>query len=255
MKHIIGSIRLLWIVLTMALFLSGYWVTRLFFKHTPEAAFRLRRNWIRIACLPIMNIHIDLKGEIDTSRPALVISNHRSFLDPVIQAKFVDAYIIAKAEIAEYPLINKGAEATGIIWVKRESKESRSATRKAYIETIKRGYNVMVYPEGTVSTTKKTFPFKAGTFFEAVEHNIPIIPMALEYRDASDMWTIPSLVKQYFKQCGKWRIETKLSIGEPMTATDGEELRKMAEDWVNQELSEMQKDWSRAFPSASNQSA
>ncbi|MBK7700798.1 MAG: hypothetical protein IPJ39_19750 [Saprospiraceae bacterium] len=37
--------------------------------------------------------------------------------------------MIAKAEVAGYPIINKGAELTGVIWVDRNDQSSRTATR------------------------------------------------------------------------------------------------------------------------------
>lgn len=243
---ILAIIRALLLLLSMGLFLIVYGVTRLLWPHTKDSAFNLRRNWIKYVCLPVLNVKTIVKGK-PAAGAGLYVSNHRSFLDPAIISRYLDAFIIAKAEIADYPLINKGAEVTGVIWVRRDSKDSRAATRQAYIDTIAEGYNVLVYPEGTISTDKETLPFKRGTFNEAAKNNFQVVPVVLEYRDKSDIWTINSLLKFYIKQASKWSIQTKLSFGEPISSTDGDVLHDTAYQWINTELASMQEGWSRAF--------
>ena len=228
----------------MSIFLLSYAISSLFFGNTPERAFRLRRRWIRWMALPILNIKCDVKGKPPVT-PALYVCNHRSFSDPLINCAFLDAYVIAKAEIASYPIINKGAEATGVLWVKRDSLKSRSATREKLVETLLKGYNVLVYPEGTVGVTPETLKFSKGTFTEAVKNNIPVVPIALEYRDTKDMWQNTNVLQHYYSQFATWKTEIKMSFGPAMTANDGPALSLKAHDWINQELKEMQKDWSR----------
>lgn len=245
---ILAIIRAIILVLTMFLFLLLYAISRIVLPHTKETAFALRRRWISWICLPVLNIKTTVSGK-PSDGAALYVCNHRSFLDPAIMSKYLDAFIIAKAEIANYPIINKGAEVTGIIWVRRDSRDSRAATRQAFVDTIKSGYNVLVYPEGTISVEKESLPFKMGTFHTAAKEGFAVVPMALEYRDASDLWTIYSLPKYYIKQASKWRIETKLTFGPALTSADGEQLHTQAHSWVNAEMKQMQDGWTRAWPS------
>ncbi len=224
--------------------LLGYAFTTIFKGNTPERAFRLRRRWIRWVVLPILNIKYKVKGKPPIT-PALYVCNHRSFVDPLINCAYLDAYIIAKAEIAKYPIINKGAEMTGVLWVKRDSTKSRNATREKLVETLLDGYNVLVYPEGTVGVTPETLKFSKGTFAEAVKNNIPIVPIALEYRDTKDLWQDTSFVQHYFNQFASWRTEVKMSFGPAMTAEDGPQLSLDAQAWINAELKEMQQDWTK----------
>lgn len=224
--------------------LSLYTISTLFKGNTPERAFRLRRRWIRWVVLPTLNIKCDVKGTPPVT-PALYVCNHRSFIDPMINCAYLNAFIIAKAEISKYPIINKGAEMTGVLWVKRDSIKSRSATREKLVETLLNGYNVLVYPEGTVGVTPETLKFSKGTFAEAVKNNLPIVPIALEYRDTKDMWQDTSFLQHYFNQFTSRRTEVKMSFGPAMTASDGPQLSLDAHAWINAELKEMQKDWSR----------
>lgn len=240
--YIVAAIRGLAIVLTMILFLLGYALSRIIFKHTKASGLRLRKFWITYVAFPILNLKVEVKGK-PQSDAALYVCNHRSFTDPIAISKYLNAFVIAKAEVASYPVINKGAEVTGVLYVKRDDKNSRTETRKAFIDVIKGGYNILIYPEGTISTKKSPFPFKKGTFYEAVKEGVTLVPVAIEFRDKKDLWTIHNFIGQYFNQFSKWKTEVKLSFGPPLVAEDGEQLLNAAYNWINEELDVMQKDW------------
>ena len=231
----------------MVIILTGYSISLLFSEHTDERAFTLRRNYIKLI-MPIMNVKIELKGEASVT-PALYICNHRTFFDPVILCRYLNAFVIAKAEIANYPIINKGAERTGVIWVKRESLTSRKNTKNALVENLQNGRNILVYPEGTTHNEKTVLPFKKGTFHEIAKINIPAVPTVVEYRDEKDMWKGRSLVSQYFRQFSSWRTYVKVEFGEAIYYKDGQKIRQECEEWVNHTLAAMHPNWSKAFPS------
>lgn len=191
---------------------------------------------------PILNLKVQVKGQ-PQAEPALYVSNHRSFTDPIVVSKYLNAFVIAKAEVASYPIINKGAEVTGILYVKREDKNSRSQARKEFVDVIKSGHNILVYPEGTISRNKEPIPFKKGTFFEAAKESITVVPVAIEFKNKKDLWTIPNFVGQYFNQFSKGKTEAKLSFGPPLKSKDGEELLSESYNWIKRELDSMQENW------------
>ncbi len=196
--------------------------------------------------LPILGMKIDMKGEI-YEKPALYVCNHRTLSDPVAITYFLNAFVIAKAEVADIPLLNKGAKITGIIYVKRESKDSRKATRQAMIDTVKSGLNVLVYPEGTTNGNLETLPYRPGTFVEAAKHGIPIVPVVLEYKTKWDLWLDHGIPHQWFKQFWKLRTHCKMVIGEPVVSDDFEWMRKEIEDWSNAEIISIHEDWEGSY--------
>ncbi len=244
--YIVAFIRAIIIFGSILIFLLLYTLSRVIIKHNERRAFMLRKNWLRWIAIPVLNIKIRKKGD-PINIPALYVSNHRSFADPIVLCRFLDAFVIAKAEVASYPIINKGAELTGIVYVKRENKDSRNTTREKMVSLVKNGYNVLVYPEGTVGKEKGTLEFKKGTFIEAAKNNFPVVPVTIEFSHPEDMWTIPNFILQYFKQFSKWRTEVKLHFGDPIRHEDGIQLANIAHTQINQQLSIMQKDWSRVF--------
>ena len=241
-QNILAAIRGVLLIVMMALYLLGYAVTRIFWKHTKSSGLSLRRAYISQMAFPILNIKIKVEGK-PFDGPALYVCNHRSFSDPIISSKFLNAFIIAKAEIADYPIINKGAEVTGIIWVKRTDRNSRANARREFVEVVKGGHNILVYPEGTVNKEPQLMEYKPGTFIEAVKNNIPIVPLVLEYRDDKDLWYDSGLVAHFFKQFGKLFTQSKLIIGPPMTSDDGIALRDKVQKWSQAQVNDMHKGW------------
>ena len=211
-----------------------------------ERGFKHRRIWARNA-LFLLGIKVDaITGRLPTES-GLLISNHRTLLDPIIQLAYIDAFIIAKAEVAKLPAISQGARATGIIFVKREKLKSRYAARQKTEELLNTGYNVLVYAEGTTIVTRTTGTFKIGTFAIAAANDIPIIPVAIEYPKEKDYWFEASMAKQIFGQIGSWRTRVKLHIGEPLKGSDAQHLMKTVKSEIDQNLIKMQQGWSEIF--------
>lgn len=231
----------------MAIFLLVYGISLIFSKHTDKRAFRLRRNYLRLLCLPILNIKVEFSGEL-TNKPSLYVANHRSFSDPAIICRYLEAFVIAKAEVADLPVLNIGAKATGVLYVKREDQSSRNAAREAMISHIKNGRSILVFPEGTVGNQQFTKEFKSGTFREAAKNGIPVVPVTLEYQSPLDMWESGGLVNQYFRQYSKWTTYTKLHISSPILPHNPEEHSTLtAKKEINIQMEQMQRDWSKAF--------
>ena len=240
--YLIAGIRGVGLLLAMVIALLLYALSRIFVRHTKASGLRLRKGWIKYVAYPILNLKTEVKGK-PVDGPALYVCNHRSFTDPVVISKYLNAFVIAKAEVASYPVISKGAEVTGILYVKREDKTSRVETRRAFVEVIKNGHNILVYPEGTISIDKNPLPFKKGTFFEAAKEGIQVVPVAVEYKHRKDFWTIANFIGQFFNQFSKWNTQAKLSFGPPLQSEDGEQLCQQAYDWIQNELQNMQEDW------------
>jgi 1-acyl-sn-glycerol-3-phosphate acyltransferase len=219
-----------------------YLVTRPFLKHTPERAFALRRSWLKNVAFRVLNFKVTVEGR-PFDKSALYVSNHRSFSDPLILCRYLDAFIVAKAEVMKYPIINLGAELTGVLYVKREDKISRSDVRDNMTKVMRQGYNILIYPEGTIGRYSYTLPFKEGAFKETVTQGFSVFPVAIEYKDQRDIWIYANFLTQYLHQFSKWKTEVKLSFGSEIIENDGAKAKEKARDWINKELVTMQKDW------------
>lgn len=217
-----------------------------FTTRSAALGFKYRKKWGR-SSTRILGIRIDELISIEINEPVLFVSNHRSMTDPMVQTGIFDSYIIAKNEVGSIPIIGKGAEMTGIVLVKREHLRSRQEAQNKTKELLKEGKSVLVYAEGTTGAEKKTIPFKIGTFKAASELQIPVVPIAIEYRDTKDMWTHGTLRAQLFRQVGHYRTHVKMRMGEPIKCEDPQQLLAITQSWIDAQLVDMQKGWSEAF--------
>ncbi len=214
---------------------------------TTERNFKLRRFYISLIN-PILGVRSSIEGQV-LNEAALYVCNHRSLSDPLITAAKVDANIIAKAEVAKIPILDSGAKLTGIIYVDREAKSSRSAVREKMVETIKSGTNVLVYPEGTVNPNIELMEYKPGTFIEAAKNNIPVVPIVVEYYSLKDLWYNRKMVAHFFLQFGKLFTKSKMSIGPAFRNEDGIELRDQIMKWSQAKINEIHIGWGSYFES------
>lgn len=58
-------------------------------------------------------------------------------------------------------------------------KESAIVCMKRCNKHLKNGVSMMFFPEARRSDTGELLPFKKGAFYLAIEHQVPIIPMAI----------------------------------------------------------------------------
>lgn len=243
---ILASLRAIILILSLLIVLPPYIIiTSVFIENTPKRAFWIRRQWVRFAKV-VLGIIVTSEGKA-SDRHALYICNHRSFSDPLILAGLVDTYVIAKAEVAQLPLISKGAEMTGVIYVQRDDKNSRTAVRERMVEVLLEGKNVLVYPEGTTNNGLFPLPYKKGTFIEAAKNNIPVVPVVLEYKKEKDLWYKSSMVKHHFKQFGRLTTRCKVIIGPPMYDEDGLALSEKAENWTRENILDIHRNWNSYF--------
>jgi len=239
---LLAGLRGITLVVSMVLWLMYYLITRPFLGNNPDRAFALRRSWLKYMAYPVLNFKVTIVGK-PIDKACLYVCNHRSFSDPLVLCRFLDAFVVAKAEVMNYPIINWGAELTGVLYVRREDRNSRSEVRNNMTKNIKNGYNILVYPEGTIGRFSHTLPFKDGAFREIAAQGFSVVPIAIEYKDQRDIWIHANFITEYLYQFSKLKTEVKLSFGSEITGSDAIIVKEKAYKWINQELLSMQKDW------------
>jgi len=115
---------------------------------------------------------------------ALVVLNHVSHLDPVVDAVFVHRCkrvprFMAKDSVAAAPIFGRMFLGSGGIPVYRGSASAGDSLRAAH-QALRDGKVVVIYPEGTVTKEPGHWPKRAftGAARLALENDVPIIPIA-----------------------------------------------------------------------------
>ncbi|MEP7321389.1 MAG: lysophospholipid acyltransferase family protein [Saprospiraceae bacterium] len=189
--------------------------------------------------LSILGYRIYKHGQFEQITPAIYISNHRCFSDPILALCYFDFLPMGKAEIENYPLIGYGAKITGILFVKRDDKTSRHKAIHAMKEALQQGISVFLCPEGTTNVGQTTKEFKKGAFEVSCELKVPIVPLAMVYHDpAKDFW-LPgnSLVQHFVRQFGAWRTTVDVYFPEKsFSDTDPVLLKQACKNWIDEKL-------------------
>lgn len=250
-----GYGRLILIVLVSAFFLLVVTVIRILPGDRYRMGLSSRRLWSRI-CLWILNFRVQVIGKIPRDRNYLFVGNHRSSLDPFVFLAHGYANPVSRGDVKNYPIIGKGAEITGIIFVDKESRSSRGATKEAIYQGLKNGKSIMIYPEGKTGAQPLTATFQKGSFEQAAELRVPIVPFAIEYKSIGDYWDhSDTMLQHYLKNLSKPRTDIRLTVGEPFEGDNSWTLLRQSQQWINEKIVEMRKDWGGLAQSATDAGA
>lgn len=122
----------------------------------------------------------------------LLIANHPSAFEDVGIPALFPVRSLAKMEVKDWWFAGRIAQAAGLLFVKRESRESRRAAAGAITAALKQGRNVAIYPEGGCKGRRIFLPFKFGVFDISLATGIPIVPVFLHYESQQDFeWAPP----------------------------------------------------------------
>lgn len=200
---------------------------------------RIRRKWAR-RLLPAVGVRLSVRGTIPEG-PCLLVANHRSYLDPILILQDVDVFPVAKAELAKWPLIGKGAAMAGILYLKREETGSRVGTLKQMIDKIQSGFPVLIFPEGTTSSRSDTLPFKKGAFKMAAQNGIPTVPVAICFSNPADYWVgKTTFLAHAAKRFAEPEIQVSVVYGNAVSNPDAGFLLEQTQSWINQTLGAIQ---------------
>ena len=111
------------------------------------------------------------------------------------------------------------------------------------------GISVVNFPEGTTYKGPGILKLKMGSFHIAAQGDIPIIPVALEYKYQDDAWVGDDTFIPHFLRCfAKKETPVKVHFGPKMQSDDPEALMEQAKEFLNTELYRMRKEWDAELP-------
>lgn len=162
----------------------------------------------------------DIDGELPPTGPVILCPNHYSDIDPLANAVAVwklgrQPRFMAKASLFRVPVLGWILRKTGQIAVDRTPGANRSGVMSAAQQLISAGGLVIIYPEGTLTREPNGWPMrgKSGAVRLALEHNIPIIPMATWGADA----VMPRFAKKFRF---RFRAPLKVRVGRPIDLSE-----------------------------------
>ncbi len=112
----------------------------------------------------------------------LFVSNHQGSFDIPILLGCIDKpkAFVAKVEMLKMPIIGTWMKHLNCIFMDRNDLRQSLRVMNEATEYLKKGYSMVIFPEGTRSKGKPIGEFKAGSLRIAVKSNVPIVPVTIK---------------------------------------------------------------------------
>ncbi len=159
-------------------------------------------NSVRIIMYLAFRLHIHGRKNIPKTGPIIFISNHQSFLDPMICGAATTprpGKPFAKEGLFRFPL-GVLIRSLGAMPIKGKGRDK--AVMRMAVEELAAGRTVSIYPEGTRSFDGAIKPFKPGIGILLKRGKACVVPMAIE--GAFDAW--PRTGRPRIGQCVECQI-------------------------------------------------
>jgi lyso-ornithine lipid O-acyltransferase len=151
----------------------------------PDPRFALH-EWAG-AVLHRLGVKIELRGKLN-HWPKLWVSNHVSWLDPLVLLSLRPMGALAKMEVARYPLIGGAARKSGLAFVDREDAASRASAVVRLSTELHRGNPMLLFPEGTTTLGRGLAPLQEGGLRAAYRCGTAVQTLRLSSEDKVYPW-------------------------------------------------------------------
>ena len=138
---------------------------------------------LAITGVRLAGVKIEVRGleDLQPSRSYIFMSNHVSNLDPPVFIPSIPGRcsVLIKKEVFRLPIFGRALRMAEMVPVDRSNREAAIESVRAAAEVLRRGLNMVVFPEGTRSPDGRLLPFKKGPFHMAIEAGVPVVPVTI----------------------------------------------------------------------------
>ncbi len=135
---------------------------------------------LMIRAVPAWRVRVE--GPLPQTLPerCICVSNHVSNLDPFLLAFLPwEMKFLAKSVLFRIPFVGWGIGIAGDIPLVRGSARSIKRAMERCANYVRGGMPVLIFPEGTRSTSSELLPFKDGAFRLAILERAHVLPLAV----------------------------------------------------------------------------
>ena len=170
------GIRALALVVLIVVFVPLHYFFRMFAYGSPFPMLFLRYA-ARVCGAKVEVIGTHLKRDV------FYVANHLSWIDILTLAGASGTAFVAKAELAEAPMVGWLASLNRTVFVKREHRMGVAEQINALKEALVDNWSVTVFPEGTTTDGQSLLPFKTSmlSVLEPPPPGVLVQPVILDY--------------------------------------------------------------------------
>ncbi|MFM6989816.1 MAG: lysophospholipid acyltransferase family protein [Rhodoferax sp.] len=174
-------VRLLRIVAQLC---KGLWIIYRRFPAMEQGAREAAVQAWACSMLECAGVQLQVRGPVPLQGPALLVSNHISWLDILVLHAARHCRFVSKADIAHWPVVGTLATAAGTLYITRESRRDALRVVHHMAECLGAGDVVAVFPEGTTGDGSEVLPFHANLLQAAIATDAPVVPIGLKFLNA-----------------------------------------------------------------------
>ena len=170
------GMRALALVVLICVFVPLHYLYRVFAYGSPFPMLFLRYA-ARVCGAKVEVIGTHLKRDV------FYVANHLSWIDILALAGASGTAFVAKAELAEAPVVGWLASLNRTVFVKREHRMGVAEQINALKEALVDNWSVTVFPEGTTTDGQSLLPFKTSmlSVLEPPPPGVLVQPVILDY--------------------------------------------------------------------------
>ncbi|MBB1149174.1 MULTISPECIES: lysophospholipid acyltransferase family protein [unclassified Myroides] len=175
----------LW-MLVVILLLSPLLLATIWSDSTYPTFFKVARLWAKLTFFGMgMSYHIESAYALEKGKSYMFVANHTSMMDIMMMLILVPDnpfVFVGKKELAKLPIFGFFYKRTCIL-VDRKDSKSRYQVFESAQAKLNQGLSICIFPEGGVPDDRTIVldHFKDGAFRLAIDHQIPIVPLAMGY--------------------------------------------------------------------------
>ena len=178
-----GAIRIVWRSLRLTgHVLFGLLLTPFILHRHPGGILRTHpvvTSWWHNRLTDILGVRVTVSG-YRPQAPALLVSNHVSWLDIVILGGLTHTDFLSKDEVRRWPLIGWLAARAGTLFIRRGDGQAGAVSAQIAQRLCEQGL-LTLFPEGTTTDGREVRPFFSRLFAAAVDTGTDVVPVALRY--------------------------------------------------------------------------
>lgn len=136
--------------------------------------------------LKLMNFQVEavnLDRQLLQNQNFLMVSNHMSYIDILVMSSIQPSVFVTSVDMASVFFLGTMAEMGGSLFIERRHRGQIQEDVKMISETLRQGFHVVIYPEGTSSNGQELLPFKRSLLMSAFEAGRDILPICLKYTE------------------------------------------------------------------------
>lgn len=140
------------------------------------------RYWSKLTCrLALCSISVKRMGDLDPNKSYVFVPNHQGAFDIFLIYGYLNQNIkwVQKHTLRNLPFVGKASEIAGHVFVDQSSLRSMKETITKAKQELAEGVSMVIFPEGSRTSSGKMGRFKRGAFIIADQVGLPIVPITV----------------------------------------------------------------------------